>query len=292
MAFPDGRATGSRGFENVQKGSMLQGFSPERMPPDMTDNTLLTMTEIYFHDLRGSLTSILATLKLLTRGYYGTVDEKIKTVLDELFRKGKGLMEMTEEHLSTVFSFRGDLRNKMETLNLEEDILHPVLEELDYEMRGRGVRIDNRCHEQPIPRLVIRGGKLWFRAVFRNLLKNAISYGDLGGTIVIRFEPHGTMYLLSVYNSGNPIPQEGRERLFRTRYADQPGRLEEGSGLGIGLYLSRLIVRSHGGDIWYEAKEHGSNFVLALPFEAMDEHPLILSQDGKTESVGGEILPR
>lgn len=270
MAFPDKSTTGSQRFENVQKRSRLQGFSRGRWLLDMRNDTFSAMTEIYFHDLRGSLTSILATLKLLTRGYYGTVDEKMKTVLEELFRKGKGLMEMTEEHLSLVFSFRGHLRNRMETLNLEEDILHPVLEELDYEIRARGIRIDNRSHEQPIPRFVIRGGKLWLRAVFRNLVKNAISYGDWGGTIVIRFEPHGTMYLLSVYNSGNPIPQEGRERLFSTGYALHLGRPEEGSGLGIGLYLSRLIVRSHGGDIWYEAEEHGSNFVLALPFEAMD----------------------
>jgi signal transduction histidine kinase len=38
-------------------------------------------------------------------------------------------------------------------------------------------------------------------------------------------------------------------------------------GLGLGLYLTREIIRKHGGDIWYEAKEHGSNFVFTLPRE-------------------------
>jgi signal transduction histidine kinase len=38
--------------------------------------------------------------------------------------------------------------------------------------------------------------------------------------------------------------------------------------MGIGLYLIKRIIQKLGGNIWYEAKEHGSNFVLTLPIEA------------------------
>jgi signal transduction histidine kinase len=44
--------------------------------------------------------------------------------------------------------------------------------------------------------------------------------------------------------------------------AGAPG---EGQGLGLGLYLSRDIIHKHGGDLWYEAKDDGSNFVVMLP---------------------------
>jgi C4-dicarboxylate-specific signal transduction histidine kinase len=36
-------------------------------------------------------------------------------------------------------------------------------------------------------------------------------------------------------------------------------------GLGLGLSLSRDIIQNYGGDIWYEAKQGGSNFVMSLP---------------------------
>jgi signal transduction histidine kinase len=36
-------------------------------------------------------------------------------------------------------------------------------------------------------------------------------------------------------------------------------------GLGLGLSLSRDIIQNYGGDIWYEAKSDGSNFVVTLP---------------------------
>ena len=39
-------------------------------------------------------------------------------------------------------------------------------------------------------------------------------------------------------------------------------------GLGIGLYLIKRIIQRLGGAIWYEAKEHGSNFVFTLPIGA------------------------
>jgi signal transduction histidine kinase len=35
--------------------------------------------------------------------------------------------------------------------------------------------------------------------------------------------------------------------------------------MGFGLYLIRKIIQKLGGKIWYEAKDHGSNFVLTLP---------------------------
>ena len=36
-------------------------------------------------------------------------------------------------------------------------------------------------------------------------------------------------------------------------------------GLGLGLSLSRDIIQNYGGDIWYEAQQDGSNFVMSLP---------------------------
>ena len=52
----------------------------------------------------------------------------------------------------------------------------------------------------------------------------------------------------------------GRAALF--------GRVEGGSdreGVGMGLFLTKEIISQHGGDIWYEAKDNGSDFVFTLP---------------------------
>jgi signal transduction histidine kinase len=109
--------------------------------------------------------------------------------------------------------------------------------------------------------------RLWLKMVFRNLLKNAVRYGHKEGMITIGFEDQGSCYRLNVYNSGKPIPKEYRERLF-TKVMGNGNRengKERANGTGLGLYLIHKVIQKLGGEIWYEAKENGSNFVFTLP---------------------------
>jgi len=105
------------------------------------------------------------------------------------------------------------------------------------------------------------------KIVFRNLLKNAMKYGDKGGTITIGFENPGSCGRFNVFNSGKPIPEEYRDKLFTkfVRFGNNGNGNEMVDGMGLGLYLIKTIIQKRGGDIWYEAKENGSNFVFILP---------------------------
>ena len=225
----------------------------------------LDMPKMLFHDLRGSLVSMSATLKLLTRGYCGKMDEGVTNHLKELLSKTVSLNGMTEEYLSRVLSVDGDLVIENESLDLKEDIINPILEELSPELRGHCIRVEHRFDGISTRRISIKANRFWWKTIFRNLLKNAIKYGDPGGTIAIGFEDHGSFYRSNVYNSGQPIPEEYRNKIF-TKFKSL-GKNGNGAanGMGLGLYLVKEIIRKHGGDIWYRAEEGGSNFVFTLP---------------------------
>ena len=127
--------------------------------------------------------------------------------------------------------------------------------------------IDHRLHAMSNKPISIRTNGIWLKMVFRNLLRNAVRYGHKEGTITIGFEDQGSCYRLNVYNSGKPIPEEYRERLF-TKVMGSGNRengKERADGTGLGLYLIHKVIQKLGGDIWYEAKENGSNFVFTLP---------------------------
>ncbi|HSQ60686.1 MAG TPA: HAMP domain-containing sensor histidine kinase, partial [Acidobacteriota bacterium] len=66
---------------------------------------------------------------------------------------------------------------------------------------------------------------------------------------------------VSVYNDGQPIPDQERERIFDP--FETSGRRVGGTGLGLGI--SRAIVEAHGGRIWVEAGLAGTKFVFTLP---------------------------
>ena len=248
----------------------LEAQQRDRQPEsfDLSLNEkMLNMVKALSHDVRGSLLSISATLKLLSRGYYGKMDEAVVHRIKELFSKTSGLIGITEEYLGRSFSVNNDLNTEVESLDLMKDVLIPVLKELSSELKGRHLMIDHRLHAVSNKPISIRTNGIWLKMVFRNLLGNAVKYGDKEGMITIGFEDRGSCYRLNVYNSGKPIPEEYRERLFTKSMGTMngPNGKEGAGGTGLGLYLINKVIQKLGGEIWYEAKENGSNFVFTLP---------------------------
>jgi signal transduction histidine kinase len=226
----------------------------------------LNLLKILFHDFRGSLVSMSATVKLLCRGYYGKIDESVEGQLQALSTRIAGLTQLFEESLEKIFSLGADagVGDEQETLDLKEDVIDPVLAEFSPEIRERHLRVVNRIDPVEAQQLLFKMNKIWLKTVFRNLLKNAIQYGDSGGTITIGLENHDSSCCLNVYNSGDPVPEGWRDKLFTKNFRMQK-RDGRSNGMGLGLYLIKRIIQKHGGQITYEAEEHGSNFRVDIP---------------------------
>jgi K+-sensing histidine kinase KdpD len=250
-----------------EKCGLKQKDSQRESQERILNEHILNLLKIMSHDVRGSLVSISATLKLLNSGYYGKTEEEVANCLGELLSKTLGLIRITEEYLDKAFSIADELEARGEALNLKHDIISPVLEELSLELKEHSIFIDHRFEAIPNERIFIKVNRIWLKTVFRNLLKNAIKYGEKGCRIALGFEDQGSLYRLNVYNSGNPIPEETRGKLFSKaiRVGIRRNRDRVTEGMGLGLYLIKKIVQKQGGDLWYEVTEDGSNFVFTLP---------------------------
>jgi len=225
---------------------------------------ILNMLMIMSHDIRGPLVSIAATLKLLMRGSFGRMDESVWNTVSDLMGRVRHLIGIAEDCLGSAHSMEGGLRKKREVIDLRQDVIDAVLDELSNDIEQQRIVIDNRLGAIPAGTIPIGIDMMWLKAVFRNLFKNAIRYGGKGCTIAFGFEDHGSFYRLNVYNSGNPIPEEYRDRLF-TKFTRIDCGAEKKDGFGMGLYLIREIIRKHEGDMWYVPRPDGSDFVFILP---------------------------
>jgi signal transduction histidine kinase len=108
-----------------------------------------------------------------------------------------------------------------------------------------------------------------------NLLGNAIDHGG-DGPVSIRIEGAGQDVVVTVHNDGEPIPASVLPVLF------EPFRRGDGSphGLGLGLYIVREIVRSHGGAIEvHSSASEGTTFVSRWPRNARPAEPAPLPRD-------------
>jgi signal transduction histidine kinase len=128
-----------------------------------------------------------------------------------------------------------------EELDLRQDIIDAVLEELADEITRQEMVIDNRLGAIPAGSIAISANKTWLKAVYRNLFTNAVKYGGKGCTLSFGFELRESHYLLNVYNSGRPIAEEDRDKLFVRfgRIGSSAGPTPD--GVGLGLCLCRAI---------------------------------------------------
>jgi K+-sensing histidine kinase KdpD len=103
--------------------------------------------------------------------------------------------------------------------------------------------------------------------VLLNLLTNAQKYSPIGTTIYIRAWQQEQEIVVAVCDGGEEIPAEDAEKIFVPYYrARKKGTTE---GVGLGLYISKLLVEAHGGRIWLSRESDRENrFCFSLPLSA------------------------
>ncbi|HAZ63722.1 MAG TPA: hypothetical protein DCZ72_08975 [Armatimonadetes bacterium] len=116
----------------------------------------------------------------------------------------------------------------------------------------------------PEVHLVADGDRL--RQVFSNLISNAIKYSPRGGPVQIIVEETEADVRVLVRDQGVGIRPEHLNAIFERFYQVDGGTTRRVGGAGLGLYLTRFLVESHGGAVWAESElGKGSTLVVVLP---------------------------
>ena len=99
-----------------------------------------------------------------------------------------------------------------------------------------------------------------------NHVENAVKYSPGGGRVDVLLETTGDRVRFTVRDSGLGIPLDEQERIFQKFYRLDPNLTRGIGGTGLGLYISRELVRRMGGEIVVDsAPSRGSAFAFDLP---------------------------
>ncbi len=102
------------------------------------------------------------------------------------------------------------------------------------------------------------------RRVIENLLDNAMRHAPRGGRIAVQ-GVQSDFVSLSISNTGNPIPESERLRIFE-KFAQSSGTVQRGANMGLGLHFCHVVARAHGGSIRVDqTPEWPVVFTLSLP---------------------------
>lgn len=141
------------------------------------------------------------------------------------------------------------------------DIADLVGEVRDTYTRPGGIAISTQA--EPVRGTWCRGS---LRRALENLINNAAAYGDGGGVNIMTTQAHGRL-MLSVHNTGNPIPKERQGRIFE--YFVRDGAAAAPVGWGLGLPFVKRVAESHGGSVVVDSSaETGTTFLIDIPVSA------------------------
>lgn len=122
----------------------------------------------------------------------------------------------------------------------------------------------------------VRGDEGRLAQVLTNLVDNAVSFSPENAKVLLKARHTGSHVEFVVEDRGPGIPEGRLDVIFDRFYSDRPGTdSTRGKNSGLGLSISREIVRAHGGEIWAEnilpagapagAKPAGARFTVRLP---------------------------
>lgn len=114
----------------------------------------------------------------------------------------------------------------------------------------------------PFSDVLLKGDRNRLADVFENLIENAIKYGD-GKRILIDFSTEERSVLVTVTNSGTPLPASERPHVFDSFWRGSNTNNKPGSGLG--LYIAKYLMSKMNGEIYLGKSDTGISFVVVIP---------------------------
>ncbi len=211
------------------------------------------------HELKTPLTTLKGNVQiLLKRGAHDEEEGRLLRVIDaeanQMAHVARTLLDVTQiqsGHLA-IERTRLDLAALVKGAVAE---IRPLASRHQVTVAAEGV----------VP---VEGDRERLRDVLHSLLDNALKYSPHGGPIQVTVRIEKGEAVVSIADHGIGIPKDQQAQLFQAFYQVSP-MVHPTSGMGLGLYISREVIRRHGGRVWFESVEgKGSTFYFALPLAA------------------------
>ena len=212
------------------------------------------------HELRTPMTTIAGFADGILDGTIPHEQEEkyLHKIADETRRLSRLVRSMLD--LSQAESDAVDL-SKRSRFDLSELLLQCLLS-FESRAKEKNLDVDPQLPEDPIEVFAERDS---ITQVIYNLTDNAMKFASPGSTITIRLYKKGSKAYVSIKNIGEPIPENDLPYIFDRFHKSDRSRSLDKDGVGLGLYLVKKIVNSHGEEVAVSSRDGVTVFVFTLP---------------------------
>lgn len=212
------------------------------------------------HELRSPITVIRGYLDV----FYQEIAPGLSAEQHQLLDRLQVSAERLSGYVNNILNVSRYDRHQL-PIHLQEANLGDIINTLAPEMQLRATT-QNRSVTFNVAKDLptVAADRTSIAEVFTNLIDNAIKYSSQGGEIVVAAAPKENFVEITVTDKGIGMPGNVVSNLFSRFYRSHKSR-QAVAGTGLGLYICKAIVESHGGSIWVRSVEgQGSTFGFTL----------------------------
>lgn len=226
----------------------------QRMEIERRKDEFISMAS---HELKTPITSIKVFTQLLQRKL--SLDPVHKKFLTRMESQIEKLTNLVNDLLDVSKIQAGKLELRKEVFSLQ-DLVKDTVENIQA-TTSHAIKLKGSVRKK------VDGDKDRIEQVLINFLTNAIKYSPDAKDIIVHIRTNNQQVEVGVQDFGVGIPAEHKEKIFSRFYRVYDNHDQTFPGLGMGLYISSVIIKRHQGKIWFESEPNkGSTFYFSLPF--------------------------
>lgn len=215
------------------------------------------------HQLRTPLTAINWALENI-KSVVGANSPEITETINDALNTSERALKITNDLLDVAKIEEGRFGYELEDSGLFS-FIDDVLGTLTNTAEQYGVSLS--FVRPAFPEINIRIDKNKLGLALYNLIDNAIKYNTKGGKVEVWVEKTNNGFIrVNVRDSGVGIPEDEQKKIFKKFYRASNASEVQPNGNGLGLFITRNIIKRHGGNIGFESQiDRGTTFWFTLP---------------------------
>jgi signal transduction histidine kinase len=196
------------------------------------------------HDIRTPITSIIGYIDALVDDKITDPEERAQYLLIAA-EKSRELKRLTDEVFELAKIDADEIEMRPERLEINELLRSTVIGFLP-QLQAVKMEVVN---EIPDEKNFVYADRTAITRIFQNLIQNAIQHGQSGKILGLRVEKHRNQYIVSIWNLGEPIPEEKIGRVFERLFKADDSRKTKSGNHGLGLSIAKRLTEKNGGTI-------------------------------------------
>lgn len=240
----------------------LEGANAQLKNLDQARADFITLTS---HQLRTPPATIKWYLAAIKTGDYGELSDGVKEAIAKTEITNNALISLIDDLLNASRIERGKMEFLFEPVHVDQ-LAKFTVEQLIPQAGFKKLTLTYIPPTMPIPEVLADKEKL--RQVINNFIDNAIKYTPKG-EVKVQVEADDTYVSVLVSDSGKGIAPEVIPALFE-KYSRGKDSVTHATGIGIGLYVAKVVVENHEGLIGAKSPgvNMGSTFYFKLPIHS------------------------